>query len=95
MIVHVVLNSHLDPIWLWNLEQGIDAALATARTACDILDDYPEAHVTRGEAWFYETVARHDPATFRHDLRHARKIRLQQYDLCSLCRRFTSACHCN
>ena len=58
MIVHVVLNSHLDPIWLWNLEQGIDAALATARTACGILDDYPEAHVTRGEAWFYETVAR-------------------------------------
>ena len=30
MIVRVVLNSHLDPIWLWNLEQGIDAALAAA-----------------------------------------------------------------
>ena len=76
MIVHVVLNSHLDPIWLWNLEQGIDAALATARTACDILDDYPEAHITRGEAWFYETVARHDPATFRRLLAHVAAGRL-------------------
>lgn len=76
MVVHVILNSHLDPIWLWNLEQGIDAALATARTACDILDDYPEAHVTRGEAWFYETVERFDPATFRRMLAHVAAGRL-------------------
>ena len=76
MVVHVILNSHLDPIWLWNLEQGIDAALATARTACDILDDYPETHVTRGEAWFYETVERHDPATFARVLAHVAAGRL-------------------
>ena len=76
MTVHIVLNSHLDPIWLWNLEQGIDAALASARTACDILDEYPETHVTRGEAWYYETVARHDPATFRRMLAHVAAGRL-------------------
>lgn len=63
-IVHIILNSHLDPVWLWRLEQGIDEALSTARTACDLLDAYPEIHLTRGEAWFYETVERHDPATF-------------------------------
>lgn len=74
--VHVVLNSHLEPVWLWNLEQGVDAALATARTACDILDDYPEAHITRGEAWFYETVERYDPATFRRMLAHVAAGRL-------------------
>ena len=28
MIVHVVLNSHLAPIWLWNLEQGLAATRA-------------------------------------------------------------------
>lgn len=76
MTVHVVLNSHLDPVWLWNREQGIDAALATARTACDILDDYPETHITRGEAWFYETVERHDPATFARMLAHVEAGRL-------------------
>ena len=32
-IVHIILNSHLDPVWLWRLEQGIDEALSTARTA--------------------------------------------------------------
>ncbi len=64
LIVHIILNSHLDPVWLWKQEQGIDEVISTARTACDLLDVYPEIHLTRGEAWFYETVERHDPATF-------------------------------
>ncbi len=70
LIVHIILNSHLDPVWLWNLDQGIDAVIATARTACDLLDDYPEIHMTRGEAWFYETVEKYDPATFRRLAAH-------------------------
>lgn len=56
MILHLVLNSHLDPVWLWTGDQGIGDVIATARTACDLLDDYPEIYLTRGEAWFYETV---------------------------------------
>ena len=58
--VHIVMNSHLDPIWLWDLEQGIDEIIATARTACDLLDDYPELHLIRGESMFYETVEKLD-----------------------------------
>ena len=75
-IVHIILNSHLDPVWLWRLEQGIDEALSTARTACDLLDAYPEIHLTRGEAWFYETVERHDPATFERLRSHIAAGRL-------------------
>lgn len=64
MKVHIVLNSHLDPVWLWRRSQGKDAVLATARTACDLLDEYPDIHMTRGESWFYETVETIDPALF-------------------------------
>ena len=64
LVVHIILNSHLDPVWLWKQEQGIDEVISTARTACDLLDVYPEIHLTRGEAWFYETVEQYDPATF-------------------------------
>lgn len=70
LVVHVILNSHLDPVWLWRMEQGIDEAIATARTACDLLDAYPEIHLTRGEAWFYETVEHFDPGTFDRLARH-------------------------
>ena len=75
-VLHVILNSHLDPVWLWNRAQGEDAAVATARTTCDLLDAYPEIHATRGEAWFYETVRRYDPATFRRLRRHVAGGRL-------------------
>lgn len=64
MIVHFIVNSHLDPVWLWQREQGIDEVLSTARTACELLDDYPELHITRGEAWFYEIIEKYAPALF-------------------------------
>ncbi len=64
LTVHVILNSHLDPVWLWTLPQGIDEALATARAACDLLNRNPDIHITRGEAWFYDTVLRLDPRLF-------------------------------
>ena len=70
MVIHIILNSHLDPVWLWKREQGIDEVLNTARTACDLLDLYPEIHLTRGEAWFYETVESLDPALFDRIRKH-------------------------
>ena len=38
MRIHIILNSHLDPVWLWRREQGIDEVIATARTACNLLE---------------------------------------------------------
>ena len=64
MRIHIILNSHLDPVWLWRREQGIDEVIATARTACNLLEEFPQIHITRGEAWFYETVERLDPQLF-------------------------------
>lgn len=70
MIVHFIVNSHLDPVWLWRREQGIDEVLSTARTACELLDDYPELHITRGEAWFYEIIENYAPALFERIRTH-------------------------
>ncbi|MBI4977824.1 MAG: hypothetical protein HZC28_10090 [Spirochaetes bacterium] len=64
LTVHIILNSHLDPVWLWRKAQGADEVLNTARTACEIIDDYPEVHITRGEAWFYDVIRRIDPKLF-------------------------------
>ena len=64
MKIHVILNSHLDPVWLWNAAQGIDEVISTAESNCEILDDYPEAIITRGEAWFYEILAENAPQLF-------------------------------
>ena len=70
LIVHMIGNAHLDPAWLWTWPSGLDEALGTCRTACDLLDSYPELHVTRGEAWVYDRVAALDPALFRRIAAH-------------------------
>ncbi len=65
MIVHLIANAHLDPIWLWNWQAGVDEALATFRSAVDRCHEYPEFRYTRGEAWLYEWVEDLDPGLFR------------------------------
>lgn len=63
--VHVIFNAHLDPIWLWPWQAGLDEALATCRSACDRLDAHPDIFFTRGEAWVYNMVERTDPQLFQ------------------------------
>jgi len=62
--VHLVGNAHLDPVWLWRRSEGIDAVLATARSACDRLDECPEFVFTCSGSWFHGQIERIDPPLF-------------------------------
>ncbi|HAZ64614.1 MAG TPA: hypothetical protein DCZ72_13525 [Armatimonadetes bacterium] len=64
MRLHIITNAHLDPIWLWPWTTGVDAALATVRSACERLEAHPDVRFTRGEAWVYWLVEQLDPALF-------------------------------
>ncbi len=64
MILHMIGNAHLDPVWLWNWQSGVDEALATFRSAADRCEEYPEFIYTRGEAWLYKQVEKLDPDLF-------------------------------
>ena len=64
MIVHMIGNAHIDPVWLWRWQAGVDEALASFRSAADRCDEYPEFVYTRGEAWLFQQVERLDPALF-------------------------------
>ncbi len=68
--VHLILNAHIDPVWLWPWQGGMDEALATCRSACDRLDRHPDVVFTRGEAWIYQVVERIDPPLFERIKRH-------------------------
>ena len=64
MKIHLIFNAHLDPVWLWPWNAGLDELLATCRSACDRLDAHPTLRFTRGEAWVYRQIQRIDPALF-------------------------------
>lgn len=68
--VHLILNAHIDPVWLWPWQSGLDALLATCRNACDRLDAHPDLHFVRNEAWACREIERVDPALFERIRRH-------------------------
>lgn len=70
LVVHMIGNAHLDPVWMWRKADGIGETLATCRTACDLLDEYPALKITRGEAWVYWQIQRIDPALFKRIAAH-------------------------
>ena len=70
MIIHMIGNAHLDPVWLWPWQASADEALATFRSAADRLDEYPEFIYTRGEAWLFDQIERLDPHLFERARAH-------------------------
>jgi len=63
-VLHLVCNAHLDPIWMWDWQEGCLEALSTFRHAADYLDLYPDLVFNHNESLLYEWVERHDPELF-------------------------------
>ncbi len=63
--IHLVANAHLDPVWLWDWEEGAAEALATFRNASRLIEEFPEFVFNHNEAVLYQWVEEHEPALFR------------------------------
>jgi alpha-mannosidase len=62
--VHMIGNAHLDPVWLWSWQAGVDEAIATAYTAVKLLKEYPEFIFTRSDSWFHQMIEKLNPELF-------------------------------
>jgi len=62
--VYMIGNAHLDPTWMWRLNEGLEAFLATCRSALDRIDETPEFIFTASSAAHYEFVEQTDPQLF-------------------------------
>ncbi|HOJ32339.1 MAG TPA: glycoside hydrolase family 38 C-terminal domain-containing protein [Candidatus Hydrogenedentes bacterium] len=63
--VHLVCNAHLDPVWLWEWQEGVAEALSTFRTAADLCEEFDGFIFNHNEALLYLWIERHDPGLFR------------------------------
>jgi len=61
--LHLVCNSHLDPVWQWNWDEGAAAALATFYSAVRLADKY-DYIFCHNEVILYEYIERFDSALF-------------------------------
>jgi len=63
--LHLVCNAHLDPAWLWELEEGAGEALSTFRIAADFCEQYDAFIFNHNEVILYKWVEEYDPNLFR------------------------------
>lgn len=61
----LVCNAHLDPIWLWEWEEGAAEALSTFRTAARLCEEFEEFVFNHNEAVLYQWVESYEPELFQ------------------------------
>ncbi len=63
--IHLVCNAHLDPVWLWDWEEGAGEALSTFRAAASLCDEFKTFVFNHNEAILYRWVEAFEPSLFR------------------------------
>ena len=62
--LHMIGNAHIDPVWLWQWQEGYQEIKATFRSALDRMKESEDFVFTGSSAAFYEFVEQNDPAMF-------------------------------
>ena len=62
--LYMIGNAHLDPVWLWNWQEGFQEVKATFRSALDRMKEDKDFVFTCSSAAFYEWVEKNNPAMF-------------------------------
>lgn len=63
--IHLLCNAHLDPVWMWEWEEGATAAVSTFRVAADFCEEYGGFIFNHNEALLYKWVEEYEPALFK------------------------------
>jgi alpha-mannosidase len=62
--LHLISNAHIDPVWLWEWQEGVAAAVSTFRTAADLCEEFDGYVFNHNEAILYQWIEEYDPALF-------------------------------
>ena len=61
----LVCNAHLDPVWLWEWEEGLAETLSTFRTAARFCDEFENFVFCHNESILYQWTEEYEPALLR------------------------------
>ena len=59
--LHLICNSHIDPMWLWEWEEGAAEAVSTFRVAAQFCREFDGFIFCHNEAILYKWVEEYDP----------------------------------
>ncbi|BBH19161.1 alpha-mannosidase [Paenibacillus baekrokdamisoli] len=61
---HLLSNAHLDPVWLWEWEEGAAEAISTFRVAADLCEEFNGFIFNHNEVTLYKWVEEYEPVLF-------------------------------
>ena len=64
VIVHLIGNAHIDPVWLWPVSEGREEVLSSYRTAIMLIREFDGYVFTSGGSVTFRWVEEDDPALF-------------------------------
>lgn len=62
--LHLICNAHIDPVWLWDMEEGISAAISTFRMAAVFCEEYDGLVFNHNEVVVYKWIEEMEPELF-------------------------------
>src|SRR5688500_7123593 len=62
--LHLIGNAHLDPAWMWEWGEGMEAFIATCRSALERMEENERVVFTCSSAAHYHWVERAEPEMF-------------------------------
>jgi alpha-mannosidase len=63
-LLHMIGNAHIDPVWLWQWQEGYQEVRATFQSAIERLEEYPDFIFTSDSIVFFEWIEETDPELF-------------------------------
>jgi alpha-mannosidase len=63
-LLHMIGNAHIDPVWLWQWQEGYQEVRATFQSAIDRMDEYPEFVFTCDSVCYLQWIEESDPELF-------------------------------
>lgn len=73
--LYMIGNSHIDPVWFWDWDEGMQEVKATFRSALDRLSEYPEMKFTATSSAFLEWIEAVAPDMFEEIRQRVREGR--------------------
>ncbi len=62
--IHLICNAHLDPVWLWEWQEGAAEAISTFRTAAELCESDEAFVFNHNEVILYKWVQEYEPKLF-------------------------------
>lgn len=62
--LHLIGNAHIDPVWLWQWQEGFHEVKASFRSALDRMNEFDDFVFCASSAAFYEWIEQSDPDMF-------------------------------